>query len=119
MVYDKHFKRTFVHVRDIVNAYMFGLTNFEAMKNEVYNVGSEKMNKTKEDIANMVREKLNFEVLFVDKGIPDPDQRDYEVSYEKIRKHGFDTQISFEKGINELILGLQTVNITNPYSNLL
>ena len=41
------------------------------------------MNKTKEDIANMIREKINFELLFVDKGIPDPDQRDYEVSYEK------------------------------------
>ncbi len=118
VVYDKHFKRTFIHVKDIVDSYIFGITNFDKMKNEVYNVGSEKMNKTKEDIANMVREKLNFEVLFVDKGVPDPDQRDYEVSYEKIRKHGFDTKITFEKGIDELIRGLQTINLINPFSNV-
>ncbi|MBI2037825.1 MAG: NAD(P)-dependent oxidoreductase [Candidatus Magasanikbacteria bacterium] len=118
VVYDKGFKRTFIHVRDIVSAYMFGINNFENMKNEVYNIGSEKMNKTKEDVANMIREKLNFEILFVDKGIPDPDQRDYAVSYEKIRSKGFDTKISFEEAIDELILGLQTVHIANPYSNM-
>lgn len=118
VVYDKTFKRTFIHVRDIVNAYLFGIANFESMKNEVYNIGSEKMNKTKEDVAKMIKEKLNFEILFVDKGIPDPDQRDYEVSYEKIRSKGFETKISFEKGIEELILGLQIVNITHPYSNV-
>ncbi len=118
VVYDKGFKRTFIHVRDIVSAYMFGINNFENMKNEVYNIGSEKMNKTKEDVANMIKEKLNFEILFVDKGIPDPDQRDYAVSYEKIRSKGFDTKISFEEAIDELILGLQTVHIANPYSNV-
>lgn len=118
VVYDKNFKRTFVHVKDIVRAYLFGIKNFESMKNEVYNVGSEKMNKTKEDIARMVAEKINFEILFVDKGIPDPDQRDYEVSYKKISAKGFDTEISFEQGLNELILGLQMVTIANPYSNV-
>lgn len=118
VVYDKTFKRTFIHVRDIISAYLFGIANFDKMKNEVYNIGSEKMNKTKEEVANMIREKLNFEILFVDKGIPDPDQRDYEVSYEKIRNKGFDTKISFEKGIDELILGLQIVNIVHPYSNV-
>lgn len=118
VVYDKNFKRTFIHVRDMVNAYLFGIANFESMKNEVYNIGSEKMNKTKEDVANMIREKLNFEILFVDKGVPDPDQRDYEVSYEKIRNKGFETKISFEKGLDELILGLQIVNIVHPYSNV-
>jgi nucleoside-diphosphate-sugar epimerase len=118
VVYDKHFKRTFVHVKDIVRAYTFGIENFDAMKNEVYNIGSEKMNKTKEDMANMIRDKINFEILFVDKGIPDPDQRDYEVSYEKIKSKGFDTKISFEKGIEELIVGLQTVHIVHPYSNI-
>ncbi len=118
VVYDKHFKRTFVHVKDIVSAYLFGIENFEKMKNEVYNVGSEKMNKTKEDIANIIKQKINFEILFVDKGIPDPDQRDYEVSYKKIRDKGFETSIDFDMGIDELIRGLQTVDVANPFSNL-
>ncbi len=118
VVYDKNFKRTFIHVRDIVNAYLFGIEHFDAMKNEVYNIGSEKMNKTKEEVAMMIKEKINFEALFVDKGIPDPDQRDYEVSYEKIRSKGFETQISFEKGIDELIKGIQTIQFSNPFSNM-
>ena len=118
VVYDKNFKRTFIHVKDIVAAYLFGIANFDKMKNEIYNVGSEKMNKTKEDIANMIREKINFELLFVDKGIPDPDQRDYEVSYEKIRSKGFEIVIDFDRGINELIRGLQTIEIVKPYSNV-
>lgn len=119
VVYDKDFMRTFVHVRDIVRAYMFGIEHFEVMKNEVYNIGSEEMNKTKEEIAKMVQAKVSFEALFVDKGIPDPDQRDYEVSYEKIRSHGFALEVSFEDGLNEMINGLQMVNIRNPYSNIL
>ncbi len=118
VVYDKHFKRTFIHIKDIVDAYLFGIENFEKMKNEVYNIGSEKMNKTKEEVAIMIREKINFEVLFVDKGIPDPDQRDYAVSYEKIRSKGFETKISFEEGIDELVRGLQIVNLNHPYSNM-
>lgn len=118
VVYDKHFKRTFIHVRDIISAYIFGMENFDKIKNEIYNIGSEKMNKTKEDIAKILRDKINFEILYVDKGTPDPDQRDYAVSYEKIRSKGFETKISFDAGITELILGLQTIHIDNPYSNV-
>lgn len=118
VVYDKNFKRTFVHVKDIVRAYLFGIEHFETMKNEVYNIGSESMNKTKEDIAKMVAERLKFEILFVEKGVPDPDQRDYEVSYQKIRSHGFELSVDFDKGLDEVIRGLQMVTIANPYSNV-
>jgi nucleoside-diphosphate-sugar epimerase len=118
VMYDKDYKRTFIHVRDIVRAYIFGIENFDSMKNEVYNVGSEIMNKTKEEIARLIQEKVKFELYFADKGVPDPDQRDYEVSYKKLRGKGFQTSISFQQGINELVLGLQTVNIANPYANI-
>jgi nucleoside-diphosphate-sugar epimerase len=88
------------------------------MKNEIYNVGSEALNKTKEDIAKMIKEKVKFELYFADKGVPDPDQRDYEVSYKKLRDKGFETSITFQQGINELVLGLQTVTIANPFTNI-
>jgi len=118
VVYDKDFKRTFVHVRDIVRAYIFGIEHFDAMKDEVYNIGSERMNKTKEEIANLVREKVPCDIYFAAKGIPDPDQRDYEVSYRKIAKHGFDTEISFDKGIQELIDGLKAMPTHEAFSNV-
>ena len=118
VLYDKDFKRTFIHVRDMVRSYIFGIENFTILNNEVYNIGSEKMNFTKEEIALAIHKKLKFEIYFADKGIPDPDQRDYEVSYEKIREKGFETEISLDRGINELINGFQLLSLKNPYSNL-
>ncbi len=118
VVYDKDYKRTFIHVRDIVRSFVFGIENFNELKDEIFNVGSEKMNYTKEDVVNFIKHRIDFEIYYADKGIPDPDQRDYEVSYQKIRDKGFETKISIEKGIEELIQGLQTISINNPYSNV-
>jgi nucleoside-diphosphate-sugar epimerase len=118
VIYDKDFKRTFIHVKDMVRAFIFGIENFDRLKDEVYNVGHEKMNYTKEQIAKRIRDKINFEIYYADKGIPDPDQRDYEVSYQKIRDKGFETKIPLEKGIDELINGFQTLSMKNRYSNV-
>ncbi|HEY4501188.1 MAG TPA: NAD(P)-dependent oxidoreductase [Candidatus Paceibacterota bacterium] len=118
VIYDRDFKRTFVHVKDIARSYLFGLKHFAAMKNKVYNVGSEKINKTKGEIADLMREKIDFEIYCANENIPDPDQRDYEVSYQKIRDIGFKTKISFERGVDEMINGLKHLDIKNPYSNV-
>ena len=118
VVYDKDFMRTFVHVRDIARAYVFAINKFDAMKNEVYNIGSEKMNKTKGELAEMIRKKIPFEIFYASKGIPDPDQRDYQVSYEKVRKHGYRPRIDFDRGIQELIDGLRALPTRDAYSNV-
>lgn len=118
VIYDKDFKRTFIHVRDMAASFVYAVENFDSLKNEVYNVGSEAMNKTKEEIARIIQTQIKFEVYFADKGIPDPDQRNYEVSYEKIRSKGFHTSVTFEQGVRELALGLHTMQITNPYANI-
>ena len=102
----------------MVRSYTFGIEHFDGLKNEVYNVGSEKMNYTKEEIARLIKEKIDFEIYYADKGIPDPDQRNYEVSYQKIRSKGFETEISFEAGIDELICGFQMLSMESPYSNI-
>jgi len=117
VVYDKEFNRTFIHVKDIVKSYIFGIENFDRMKNEVYNVGSEELNKTKEEIANLIKNKIDFEIYYANTGISDPDQRDYAVSYQKIRDAGFHVDINFDKGFDELIKGLQFIKIRHPFSN--
>ncbi len=118
VLYDKNFKRTFIHVKDMARAFIFGIENFDRLKDEVYNIGSEKMNYTKEEITKVIKEKINFEIYYADRGVPDPDQRNYEVSYQKIRHKKFETKISLEKGIEEIIKGSQMVYLRNPYSNL-
>jgi nucleoside-diphosphate-sugar epimerase len=87
------------------------------MKNQVFNVGSNKMNYTKADIARKIKEKIDYYLHFADVG-KDEDQRNYEVSYEKIESLGFTTTTSLEKGIDELLGLVEAVDISNPYSNV-
>lgn len=102
VVYEKNARRTFIHVQDMAAALLFAIKNFKKMNGEVFNVGSEKMNYTKEAIALKIKERVPFYLYFADVG-EDEDKRDYEVSYAKIRKIGFETAISLEEGIDELV----------------
>ncbi|NUP87112.1 MAG: SDR family oxidoreductase [Burkholderiaceae bacterium] len=117
IIYEKHFKRTFIHVRDMARSFLFALENYAQLRGEVYNVGSEAMNFTKEEIALKIKDKVNYFLYFADVGA-DPDQRNYEVSYEKIRSKGFETAISVEKGIDELIKAYRTISLIRPFSNV-
>jgi nucleoside-diphosphate-sugar epimerase len=117
IIYEKHFKRTFIHVRDMTRAFLFALDNHAKMKGEVYNVGNESMNFSKEDIALKLRERLDFYLHFAEVG-KDEDQRNYEVSYEKIRKLGFETKVSIDEGLDELIRAMTVVEVKNEYANV-
>jgi nucleoside-diphosphate-sugar epimerase len=116
ILYEADAKRTFIHVRDMARSLIFAIENFEDMKNQAYNVGSEKLNFSKREIAQKIKERINYYLDFADFS-KDPDQRNYEVSYAKIRKKGFETIIDVDKGIDELIKGYSAICITNPFSN--
>lgn len=117
VVYEKHFRRTFIHVHDMSRAVLFTLDNWDRMVDNVYNIGQNSMNYTKEDIVGLLRTRLDFMVHFAEVGT-DLDKRDYEVSYEKIRALGFNTNISIHQGIDEIISGLRLVEFRRPYSNV-
>ena len=117
IIYEKEFKRSFVHVRDIARALVFAVDHYDSMKNDVFNVGSENMNMSKKDVALLIKKKYDYILEFADNG-EDPDKRNYEVSYEKIRKAGFHTTISIEDGVNELIRGLQVVETQSMFANV-
>ncbi|OGL77805.1 epimerase [Candidatus Uhrbacteria bacterium RIFCSPHIGHO2_12_FULL_57_11] len=117
IVYEKNFRRTFIHVCDMARAIRFALDHLPEMRGQVYNVGGDSMNLTKEDVARKLREKVEFYLHFAEVG-KDEDQRNYEVSYKKIRDLGFDVTISLDEGLDELIRGMQVVQVTNPYSNV-
>ncbi|REJ66567.1 MAG: NAD(P)-dependent oxidoreductase [Planctomycetota bacterium] len=117
IVYEQHFRRTFIHVRDMARAFCFALDQAEAMRGETYNVGHESLNLTKEDVALAIRERVPFYLHFADVGA-DPDQRDYDVSYEKIRKLGYQTIVTLDEGIEQLIRAMDVVEITSPFTNV-
>lgn len=117
IVYERHFRRSIVHVFDMARAIIFALENIERMRGEPFNVGHESMNLTKGDIADRIREFVEFYLHFAEIGT-DADQRDYEVSYEKIRGLGFETTVTVDEGIQQLVKAMEAVQITNPYGNL-
>jgi nucleoside-diphosphate-sugar epimerase len=116
VVYEKNFMRPFIHVRDMAEAFLFALDHTEKMTDDVYNVGSQSLNVTKETVALLVRSRLEFLLHFADFD-HDADRRNYKVSFAKIRSLGFETSLALEDGIEELIRGLPAVDGVNPYSN--
>ena len=118
VVYDKEFRRTFVHIQDIVRSYIYMIDNFNSVKDQAYNIGSEENNYTKEGIINKIETFLEFQVYYTRKGIPDPDQRDYEVSYKKLADTGFKNEINIDRGIEELVNGFMNLKINSNFSNV-
>lgn len=116
VVYEGFAKRTFIHVSDFGRALLFAIENFNEMKDEVYNLGNEKMNCTKKEIAEMIQKHHKYYLHFAEFG-SDTDKRDYEVSYEKLRNKGFETTITLDQGLHELIHGYNMIHLRNPYSN--
>ncbi|MCP9296739.1 MAG: NAD(P)-dependent oxidoreductase [Planktothrix agardhii LY1] len=117
VVYEKHFMRTFIHIRDLGASFLFAIDNVEKMKGQVYNVGDESMNYSKEQICEMIQKQTNCYVHYADVG-EDIDKRNYIVSYEKIKSLGFQTQIAVDEGIEELIKALGVISYKTPYSNI-
>ncbi|WP_165247893.1 NAD-dependent epimerase/dehydratase family protein [Paludisphaera soli] len=117
IVYEGGFKRTFVHVRDMARSFIFALERWDDVKDDVYNVGHESMNFTKEEVARKVLEHTDFYLHFAEVG-SDADQRNYEVSYEKIRAKGFETTIDLDRGISELVRAAQLISFQNPFANV-
>ena len=116
IVYEKHFMRTFIHVRDMAKSFLFALQNYDKMRGEIYNVGDNAMNYSKEAICNQIRKKVDYYLHFADIG-HDLDQRDYVVSYDKIHNLGYKTTVSMEQGIDELINVSKIIEIQNPHYN--
>jgi nucleoside-diphosphate-sugar epimerase len=117
IIYERSFKRTFIHVRDMARAFAFALDHFTGMRDDVYNVGSEEMNYNKEEVALLIKKKIDYYLHFADIG-KDEDQRNYEVSYAKIQGKGYKTEIDMETGIDELIQAADMLVLRNEFSNV-
>jgi nucleoside-diphosphate-sugar epimerase len=118
VVYESHFMRTFIHVRDIARVFLFSIENKNKMKNNIFNVGSDNMNFSKKDVCEIIKKEVPTSYFnYADVG-EDADKRNYQVSYDKIKSLGFKTEISLEEGIRELIKVSPLIKTINPYYNV-
>ena len=102
-IFEPHFRRNYIHVKDIVDAFVFAINNFEKLKNNIYNLGLSSANITKIQLAKKIKRHIKDLKIKIIRNRKDPDKRDYFVSNKKIEKHGFKAKVSLDTGIKELI----------------
>jgi len=106
MLFEGHFKRNYIHVRDVARAFLHGVENFAAMRGRPFNVGLSDANLSKIELCGRIKRFLP-ELVYVEAPIGrDPDKRDYIVSNARIEATGFAPHHSLDDGIAELIKGL-------------
>lgn len=117
VLFEPHFKRNYLHVRDGARAFLHAIQNYEQMKGRAYNVGLSDANLSKWELCEIIRKQIpDFYFSSAEFG-KDPDQRNYIVSNERIESTGFKTLTSLDDGIEELIKGFQIIR-RNQYSNI-
>jgi nucleoside-diphosphate-sugar epimerase len=116
ILFEEHFRRNYVHIRDVVKAFIFGIDNYNKMKGEPYNVGLSSANLTKRQLCEKIKEHVpSFYIHSASVG-EDPDKRDYLVSNEKIESLGWNPDYTLNDGIQELLKGYKMLKI-NKYTN--
>jgi nucleoside-diphosphate-sugar epimerase len=109
VVFEKSFKRNFIHIQDVANVFLFMLENYEKYKGEIFNVGLTTANLSKQELLEKIQNHVkNFAVSYNDY-YEDPDKRDYIVSNSKIESTGWFPKWDIDMGIKELIMGYQMI----------
>ncbi len=117
VLFEAHFMRNYIHVRDVARAFVHCLNNFGSMKNEPYNVGLSSANLSKWQLCEEIKKQVP-DFYFVEAAVgEDPDKRDYMVSNEKIESKGYAPTYSIQQGIEELVKGYKVIR-RNQYSNV-
>lgn len=116
VLFDSFAKRTFIHVKDAAEAYLFALNNFEWMKGGIYNIGGNTFNFSKLEIAEKIKQKIDFKII--DSEMKDKDLRHFIVNFDKIEKLGFKPTITIEEGIDELIKVFAFYEYYSPFRTI-
>lgn len=115
VIFEGHFKRNYIHIRDVSRVFLHGMRNFDKMKGEPYNVGLSNANLSKLELCQAIKKHIP-DFTFMESPIgEDPDKRDYIVSNEKVEKTGFKPQYSLDFGIQELIKAYTILK--NPHNS--
>lgn len=117
VIYQRGYSRSFVHVRDAVCGISMGLDAPDPkVRAQIYNLGTDKGNYTKDEIVNLVLKRMPETVVSYKDLTFGGDMRDITVSFEKIRRElAFETTLSVDDGIRELVFALKSGLIRNPH----
>ena len=117
VLFESHFKRNFIHVRDVSRAFLHAIDRFDAMQGEAYNVGLSTANLSKRELCERIQAHVPAFVFLESNIGSDPDKRDYIVSNAKIEATGFQPEYPLDAGITELVKGFSMIRNTR-YGNV-
>ena len=107
VLFEAHFRRNYIHVRDVVKAFLFAVEHYDSMRGEPFNVGLSEANLSKAQLCERISRHLPGFVWMEAPIGEDPDKRDYVVSNEKLEKIGWRPDVSLDAGIQELVKGFR------------
>lgn len=117
VLFEEHFKRNFIHVKDVAKAFVFAINHFDKMKGQAYNVGLSSANMSKRELCEKIKHYIpNLYIHSASIG-EDPDKRDYVVSNDKLEALGWKPDYNLDDGIKEIIRSYSLL-IQNQCSNL-
>jgi len=117
VLFESHFKRNYIHVRDVSSVFQHALLNIDQMKGQIYNVGLSDANVSKKELCKHIQKQLPHFVFIEAHVGKDPDQRNYIVSNTKIEATGYKPAFSLDQGITDLIKGYTMIRNTR-YGNV-
>ena len=117
VLFEAHFKRNFIHVRDIAQGFSHLLDHFDEMRGQAYNLGLDDANLNKAELCEAIRKYVPEFVWHEAPVGEDPDKRNYIVSNAKIAKTGFVPSMSLDAGIQELVKGYEIIR-RNQHANV-
>jgi nucleoside-diphosphate-sugar epimerase len=109
VLFEGHFKRNYIHVRDVARVFRHGIDHFDAMRGQIYNVGLSSANVSKRELCEEIKKQIP-DFIFVDAPVgKDPDQRNYIVSNAKLEATGYHPSVDLAAGIAELVKGFAMI----------
>jgi nucleoside-diphosphate-sugar epimerase len=119
VLFEKHFKRNYIHVQDVAYTFEFMIKNYKKCQGQIYNVGLSTANLSKLELAETIKKYIPNLVILSDEFSKDPDQRDYIVSNSKLESLGWKPKYSLDDAIKELIKAYKILfHSQQIYSNL-
>ncbi len=116
VLFEEHFKRNYIHIKDVANAFLFGIRHFEKMKGQAYNVGLSDANLSKRELCEKIKHYIPDLYIHSAAIGEDPDKRDYIVSNKKLEALGWKQEKSIDDGIKELISAYKIIRL-NQFAN--
>jgi len=117
ILFEGHYKRNYIHIRDVARAFIFSIEHSDVMISNIYNVGLSEANLSKNELCVSIQRHIPDFKFYTQGDGKDPDQRNYIVSNAKIESLGYRPMYSLDQGIKELIKGYTMIS-NNRYGNI-